>query len=178
MESILAFDFSVLDFIQENVRSAFLDFIMPLISLLGEGGIFYICISVGLIIFKRTRKTGLMLALSLVIGFFVCNVILKPLVARPRPFTLRDIQLIASPPQDFSFPSGHTVVAFESAMVFLMRNKKAGEAFLILAFLISFSRMYMYFHFPTDIIGGIVVGVLSGLVSVSLVNLIYNNKNI
>lgn len=178
IQGILTFDFSILDFIQENIRNPFLDIIMPLISLFGEAGIFYICFAIGLIVFKRTRKSGIMLALSITIGFVVCNIILKPIFARPRPFIFRDIELIANMPMDYSFPSGHTTIAFESATVLMMRDRRAGTIFLILAIFVAFSRMYMYFHFPTDIIGGIVVGVFSGITSVLAVNYINKKRNI
>lgn len=174
MESILSFDMSVLNFIYDNIRCSFLDFLMPIVTLFGESGIFYICIAVLMMLFKKTRKTGFMLSLSLIIGLIICNITLKPLVARPRPYTIReDVLLLVERLNDFSFPSGHTVAAFEASTVMMMRNRRIGILFLILAFLISFSRLYLYVHYPTDIIAGIIVGTISGIVSVTVINFIH-----
>ena len=142
MEKIILFDTTVLNYIYDNLRCAFLDFIMPVITLLGESGIFFICVAVLLLIFKKTRKTGAMLGLSLIIGLIVCNLTLKPLVARPRPYTLREVEMLVDGLSDFSFPSGHTVASFEAASVFMMRNKKIGIPFLVLAFLIAKENKY------------------------------------
>lgn len=174
MQTIINFDNTVLNFIYDNLRCAFLDFIMPIITLFGESGIFFICLAVILLIFKKTRKTGAMLGLSLIIGLIVCNLTLKPLVARPRPYTLREVEMLVDGLSDFSFPSGHTVAAFEAASVFMMRNKKIGVPFLILAFLIAFSRLYLYVHFPTDVIVGAIIGTLSGIIAVKIVDIVWN----
>ena len=179
MDLILQFDMSVLNFIYDNIRCTFLNLLMPFITLFGESGIFYICIALGLLIFKRTRKTGFMLAVSLILGLLVCNVTLKPLVARPRPYTVRtDVIMLVEALNDYSFPSGHTVVAFEAATVMALRNKIAGIVFTVLAVLIAFSRLYLYVHYPTDILAGIVIGIISGIVSSAMVNAIYNRKSI
>ncbi len=178
MDLILGFDLSVLNFIYDNIRCTFLDILMPLITLFGESGIFYICITLGLMIYKKTRKTGFMLAMSLILGLLVCNVMLKPLVARPRPYTVRtDVIMLVEALNDYSFPSGHTVAAFEAATVMVIRNRIAGIIFTVLAVFIAFSRLYLYVHYPTDILAGIVIGVISGIVSCTIVNAIYNRKS-
>lgn len=177
MDLILGFDMSVLNFIYDNIRCAFLDLLMPLITLFGESGIFYICIALGLMIYKKTRKTGFMLAMSLILGLLVCNVMLKPLVARPRPYSVRtDVIMLVEALNDYSFPSGHTVAAFEAATVMMIQKKAAGIVFTVLAVLIAFSRLYLYVHYPTDIIAGIVIGVISGIVSAKVINAIYSRK--
>ncbi len=174
MSAIINFDITVLNFIYDNLRCAFLDFIMPIITLFGESGIFFICIAVALLIFKKTRKTGAMLGLSLIIGLIVCNLTLKPIVARPRPYTLREVEMLVDGLSDFSFPSGHTVAAFEAASVLMMRNRKVGIPFLVLAILIAFSRLYLYVHFPTDVIVGAFIGAVSGFIAVKAVDALWD----
>ncbi len=178
MESIISFDISVLKFIYENLRCSFLDGFMKFITLFGESGIFFICIALCMLFFKKTRKTGIMLSISLIIGLIVCNITLKPLIARPRPDVLTGLMPLIERPTDFSFPSGHTVAAFEAATVFMLRDKRVGIPFLVLAVLIAMSRLYLHVHYPTDIIGGIILGSISGIIAVKSVNWFCTKKNI
>lgn len=174
MTEILSFDMSLLNLIYDNIRCAFLDILMPIVTMFGESGIFFICIALALMLFRKTRKTGFMLALALIFGLVVCNLTLKPIVARPRPYTVRtDVIMLVEALNDYSFPSGHTVAAFECATVFLMRKRKVGIGFLALAVLIAFSRLYLYVHYPTDVLCGVIIGVISGFCAVKLVELIY-----
>ncbi len=178
MSAIINADFAILNFIYDNLRCAFLDAVMPLVTMLGESGIFFIIIAIGLLLFKKTRNTGFMLAISLIIGLVVCNLTLKPFVARPRPYTFRtDVVMLVDRLSDYSFPSGHTVAAFECATVFFKRKRYLGLAFLALAIIIAFSRLYLYVHFPTDVLVGAIIGVLSGIIAVNAVDKIYNVKS-
>ena len=162
-----AFDLPILDWIAANLKCGFLDFLMPLITLLGDAGIFWIACSVVMILFPKTRKTGLAMGISLLIGLLVCNVTLKPLVARIRPyFYQRDILhntivllVDVEGLRDFSFPSGHTIASFEAATALLIGNKKLGIPAMILAVLIAFSRLYLYVHYPTDVLTSVVLGI-------------------
>ena len=84
----------------------------------------------------------------------MCNVLLKPLVGRARPFQSDgSVALLVSSPGDFSFPSGHTGASFAAAAVmFFGRSSLWGWA-LALAALIAFSRLYLYVHYPSDCSG-------------------------
>lgn len=156
-----AFELKFLDFIAEHLRCGFLDFLMPKITVLGNAGIFWIALAVVLLIPKKTRKAGVAMAIALILGLIFCNITLKPLVARVRPYDVRGIlPYLIEVQHDFSFPSGHTTASFEGAAVVFFYNKKWGAAALVLASLIAFSRMYLYVHYPTDILGGVVLGVL------------------
>lgn len=165
--SILAenFDLPILDWIAEHLWCGFLDVVMPLITHLGDAGIFWIAIAVILLIIPKTRKVGLSMGAALVIGLLVCNVTLKPLLARPRPYDYqlehfgKTIELLIATPHDFSFPSGHTLASFEGATVLLLYNKKIGIPAMVLASLIAFSRMYLYVHYPTDVLTSVVLGI-------------------
>lgn len=164
-----SFDLPVLDWIASNLRCPLLDFLMPLITHLGDGGICSILLAVLLIIRPKNRKIGLGIAYAMLIGLVLCNLTLKPLIARIRPFDYqlehfqRIIPLLISAPHDFSFPSGHTIAAFETATVLLANSKKAGIPAMILAGLIAFSRLYLYVHYPTDVLAAILLGIGIGL---------------
>ena len=102
--------------------------------------------------------------LALMMGLLVCNIWLKPTIARIRPYDfqmqyfMKEIPLLAGAMHDFSFPSGHTIASFEAAGAILLGNKKLGIAAIILAVLIAFSRLYLYVHYPTDVIASIILG--------------------
>ena len=160
-----SFDLPILEWIAANLKCGFLDTVMPLITLLGDAGIFWVLCSVVMILIPKTRKTGLSMGISLLIGLLVCNVTLKPLVGRIRPYDYqlqhfqKEIILLVEGLHDYSFPSGHTIASFEAATALLIGNKKLGIPALILAVLIAFSRLYLYVHYPTDVLASIVLGI-------------------
>ncbi|MBQ0084340.1 MAG: phosphatase PAP2 family protein [Clostridiales bacterium] len=167
------FEIKILDFIQQTAGCKALDFIMPIVSLLGDYGIVCIALSLLLIIIPKTRKMGIQSGLALFIGLIVCNIILKPLIFRTRPFYINDFNVLVERLSDGSFPSGHALSVFETATVFMIRDKRFGIPALVLAFLISFSRLYLYMHYPSDVIAGIIIGTLIGFLSVWIVNKVY-----
>lgn len=170
MFSFLAesFDLPILDWIAAYLWCPFLDAVMPIITLLGDAGIFWIAVAVVLLFFPKTRKIGLGMGAALILGLLVCNLTLKPLVARIRPYDYLlenygvQIRLLIEAQHDFSFPSGHTIASFEAATVLMIHNKKAGTAAIILACLIAFSRLYLYVHYPTDVIASVILGIAFG----------------
>lgn len=160
----VSFDLPILDWIAANLWCPILDVAMPIITLLGDAGIFWIAVAVLFMITKKHRKTGIGMMLALMMGLLICNIWLKPTVARIRPYDfqmeyfLKEIPLLAGGMHDFSFPSGHTIASFEAAVVILLNNRKLGVPAMILAFLIAFSRLYLYVHYPTDVIFSIILG--------------------
>lgn len=159
METLYNFDNAILDFIQTYMRTGVLDSILPYLTKLGDGGIFWIIIAIVFLISKKYRLNGIKLGISLLLCLIIGNITLKPLIARIRPFDLnKGIELLISRPTDFSFPSGHTMSSFAAAIIIYNANKKMGIASLILATLIAFSRLYLYVHFPSDILAGMVIG--------------------
>ena len=165
----VSFDLPILDWIAANLWCPVLDTVMPIITMFGDGGIFWIAISVILLFTKKYRKTGLSMAFALSMGLLICNIILKPGVARIRPYDFqmeyfsREIQLIAGGMHDFSFPSGHTIASFEACTALMLGNKKFGIPATVLAVLVAFSRLYLYLHYPTDVIVSIILGTLFGI---------------
>ena len=162
----VSFDLPILDWIAANIWCPVLDVAMPIITMFGDAGIFWIAVSVLFLITKKHRKTGIGMALALIMGLLVCNIWLKPTVARIRPYDfqmeyfMKEIPLLAGTMHDFSFPSGHTIASFEAAVVILLNNKKLGIAAMILAVLIAFSRLYLYVHYPTDVIFSVLLGTI------------------
>jgi len=176
---MIEFDFAILDFIQEYMTSPVMDKIMVFITTLGNGGAIWITTAILMLCSKKYRKTGFMLALGLIGSLVIGNLILKPSVARLRPFQLREgISLLIDAPHDYSFPSGHTLASFISCTILLIKEKKIGIISLMLAILIAFSRLYLYVHFPTDILGGIAFGIAIGFISVKTIQHIYLKKDI
>ena len=180
-----SFDLPILDWIQANLQSPFLDFIMPWITMLGDAGIFWIACSVILMFLPKYRKIGFSKAAALLMGVVICNMIMKPGFARIRPYdyqiqflnrTWEDLlvtgKLLVDTPHDFSFPSGHTIASFEACIAILLRNKKLGIPATILAVLIAFSRMYLYVHYPTDVIASVILGSLFAIIGTWLVDFI------
>ena len=165
----VSFDLPILDWIQANMRSGFMDFIMPWITILGDAGIFWMICAAILAITKKYRRIGFGMAIAMVLGLLVCNVTLKPLVARIRPYDFQEtlgvtVNLLIEKQHDFSFPSGHTIASFEACTVMLLGSKKLGIPATLLAILIAFSRMYLYVHYPTDVIASVILGTLFGVI--------------
>lgn len=152
------------------MRSALLDTVMVAISTLGNGGVIWIILSGILLLFPKTRKSGVIMILALVVDVILCNGILKHVFARVRPCDVKStVTLLVERPRDYSFPSGHTASAFAAvSALYLAKEKKLWKAACVAAVLMAFSRLYLYVHYPTDIVGGIAVGILLGWVGYEL----------
>ena len=158
-------DISVIEKIyrfQHNLNSELFNRIMIFFTNLGDNGIIWIAIALILFLNRKYRKIGLFSIISLIICALAVNVILKPLIHRPRPFSkLADIILLIKAPKDYSFPSGHTATSFVMVYIFFRHIKKYFIPVFITGILIAFSRMYLSVHFPSDIIAGIIIGIFS-----------------
>ena len=173
-----AAELSILDAIQNIFGCKFLDFIMPIITLFGDGGIFWIALAILLLIFPKTRKTGLTMGISLALGFLVGNIFLKNAVGRIRPYDLNpNFDLLVDKLHDYSFPSGHTLASFEASVSIFLYNKKFGIAAIVLAVLIAFSRLYLYVHYPTDVLTSVILGTAFTIISFIIVKKIYEKVN-
>lgn len=178
MKEVKEMEISILDWIQ-SMRTPIGDAVIPIITKLGNVGIIWILLSVVLLINPKTRKSGAIVAAALCVEFVLCNGILKNLFRRIRPCDVNTaIQLLIKRPKDFSFPSGHTAVSFAAvaALMFAGEKKKLWLPALVLAVFIAFSRLYLYVHYPTDILGGIVVGIFAGYAGNWIVNQLWKRK--
>lgn len=161
-------DWSILHWIRENLRCGALDFLLPKLTLLGEGGAVWIAVGLALLLSKKYRRYGICLLGALVAGLLICNIGLKNIVARPRPCWLESIDLLVKNPKDYSFPSGHTWSAVTGAWVATAAKRKFGWVAIPLAAALAFSRLYLYVHFPSDILMGALIGAALGILAVVL----------
>ena len=170
-------EIQILNLIQ-NLRTPLGDIIVPFITRLGNAGIIWIILTLVLLLIPKTRKTGVIMTVALLVDLVLCNLLLKNLVARTRPFDVNTaVQLLIEKPQDYSFPSGHTAASFASVTaLYLAGEKKMWKAALVLAVLIALSRLYLYVHYPTDIIGGVIFGSLSGYLGYKIVEQIRKKR--
>ena len=148
----------------QNWHTGWLDGIMIFITKLGDAGLFWIAVGLILAVIPKTRKCGILVLISMALTFLLGNIILKNLIARPRPFRVdNSVALLIPEPGEYSFPSGHTMNSFTASVMIFLHYKKPGIAALVLAALIAFSRMYLFVHYPTDILGGIVIGIFDAV---------------
>ena len=154
----------------QTLHTDYLDTFMRSVTSLGNVAIFWVLLTIVLLIVPKTRLTGLSMAIALALTAFTGDQILKPLIARPRPFVAAGFEeLIVSKPTSWSFPSGHTTAAFTTSLTLCYYHRKAGIAALLLAALIAFSRMYLFVHYPTDVLGGICLGAFWSFVTVRVI---------
>lgn len=159
-------DFSILYSIQAMRSSVFDQIMLAITNIMGSYGQIWLLVALGLIIFKKTRKVGICVLLSYILVLLVGHVCLKDLIARPRPCHIDEsIELLVTRPTSFSCPSTHTAWAFAAATSIFLYLKKAGIITFIIAAIMGFSRMYVFVHFPTDVLFGIVLGVVLAIVS-------------
>ena len=167
-------ELAILDWIQLHCRSGVLDVVLPAISWTCNHGELWIVVALVLLAVKKHRRLGWSVAAALVLDLICCNLVLKPLIGRVRPFAVHPVELLIAPPGDASFPSGHTACSFAAAgAVWFAGYRRAGAAAFVLAAVIAFSRLYLYVHWPTDVLGGAVLGWALGWAGARLTERIY-----
>lgn len=163
LEFLSAMDAKVLFFIQEYLRFGWLTRVMQFITSLGDGALIWIVLAALLLCFHRYRKTGIAMAVALLIGYLVTNLILKNLVLRARPYdALIGLQALIGPLRDSSFPSGHATSSIAAGFVVLRASPRyIGIPAFVLAVLIALSRLYLGVHYPTDVLAGALIGLFA-----------------
>lgn len=158
MDVILTLDTKILQGIS-CLRCGFLDAVMPIVTALGDYGAIWVAVGLLLLFCPKHRRGGLLLLLTLFAGVMIGQGLIKPMVGRIRPFAQAGItELLIPLPMDFSFPSGHTLASVSAAVIITHINKKWGIAAWCLAVPIIFSRMYLWVHYPSDILAGALIG--------------------
>ena len=166
-------ELAILNWMQMHLRCEFLDTVMPLVSRLADHGEVWILLAGVLLALKGQRLYGGAVAFGLTLDLIACNLILKPLVGRLRPFLLNpDLALLITPPGDASFPSGHTAASFAAVFALKTAGSPLWKPALVLAVLIAFSRLYLYVHWPSDVLGGAVLGAVVGWTGARLAMLV------
>ena len=163
-QCLLQIDGGILLWIQNFLRCAVLDPIMIIYTQMGDAGILWIVLSVVLLCIPRTRKAGFVSLIAMLLGLLCTNVVLKHLVARPRPWlTVEGLRFLVEEHDPNSFPSGHTCAAFAAAGIWwrTLPARWARVTALVMAILMGLSRLYVGVHFPSDVLAGAAVGLLA-----------------
>lgn len=178
-----SFDSAILDFyynLHKSSAGGFFDFFFKNFTLLGEDGIFLILISLIFLLFKKTRKVGAGMLGGIIIGALFTNITIKQVVARPRPyattelFQSRWLEVNGRLESEYSFPSGHTTSAMAAMTpIFLFCKKNVSWLAFLFVIVMGASRNYIFVHYPSDILGGIIVGGLAGLLAYLIVRVFY-----
>lgn len=172
MEWLLEMDAKILLWLKDAFANPVLDEIMIAVSRLGNKGIVWIAIGLLFLLLGLRKKAwlqrGWMVLFSLAGNVLLCNVILKPLVNRTRPYDLLGYETIIPALSDPSFPSGHTAASFAAATAIYAIDKRWGAAAYLFAAVMGFSRLYLGVHFPTDVLAGAVCGVVAARVVLRL----------
>lgn len=175
-ETFASFDVGITTAVHKlyDLAGGFFTPFFELISLFGKAGIFLILLSFSLMIFRKTRLFGTAMLIGVTIGAICTNLFLKVYIARPRPYAdessiYYQLWLLVGQnlESDKSFPSGHTTAAFATMTpAFILGNRKVKTAAVLFAVLMGIARIYLVVHFPSDVLAGMIVGLLSGCLAV------------
>lgn len=167
-ETITQIDNEILHWLESVFACTFLDAVMPWITVLGNIGVVWIAVGIAMLCTKKYRRYGFLLLIALAITAIVVNLLIKPFVYRLRPCDVDPSLLTIPRPSGMSFPSGHSSSSFAAAVILWAANRKFGIAAYILATLISFSRLYLYVHYPSDVVVGILIGILFAVLTLAV----------
>ncbi len=166
-ETMQSLDFSLLDLIAARRFGAATN-ALTAVTRLGDNGVLWIAIALMLCVFKKTRRTGVLMIIALAATFVVSTLGLKHLFSRARPCVVEPDKTFLFCPAGYSFPSGHSISSFAAAGVLWFRRQTGAFAAMLAAFLIAFSRVYMFVHFPTDVLTGALLGLAAAYIVCNL----------
>lgn len=123
---IPSLDAAVMAFIQTHFHNTVTDTVFPIITSLGEAGIGWIVLSLVLLCFKKTRRTGGLVLIAMTATLLFGELTLKNIICRLRPCNVfTDFPMLIARPTSYSFPSGHTSSSFAAALILTLRHKKS-----------------------------------------------------
>lgn len=184
-----SFDYRIFDFfhnLHDGALGGFFSVFFKFITILGDDGIFLVILSLVFLLFKKTRKAGMAMLGAVIVGALFTNITIKPIIARPRPYTNTEwdvyqwwVNAGSTLESEYSFPSGHTTSAMAAMTgLFFIGNKKYSWTAFLFAILMGMSRVFLCVHYPSDILGGFIVGFIAGLIASMLVKWFYSRKDI
>ena len=160
LNTLLELDGALLLLLQQG-RSELLDQLTVWYTKMGDAGLIWILLSLVMLCHKRTRRAGALALAAMALGALCTNLVIKPLVARPRPWLgVAGLIPLIGEPDPYSFPSGHTCAAFAAGMIWLRTLPKRGLRIFVVAMAVcmGLSRLYVGVHYPTDVIAGALIG--------------------
>lgn len=176
---LASLDFDILFYLQNHIRTPFLDRFLSFYTMLGNGCFLWLALCFLLLLTKKYRTCGMYALLSLFVGIILGDQILKPLFCRVRPCNLcPTVSLVIPCPGGYSFPSGHTMSSFTCVTAIYCCEKKLGLFLYPFAFLMGFSRLYLFVHFPSDVVCGAILGVITACIMVSSIRQIHHDIRI
>jgi len=165
LQFIYKIDETILFFIQEDLHFEILNKVMIAVTFLTNGGMIWAALALALVIIKKTRKIGVVLIAALIFSTITGEFVLKNIIQRPRPYAdYTNIKLLIDESSKYSFPSGHATVSFAAAFVLSKGFKKLSLVFYCFAVIVGFSRVYLFMHYPTDVLAGILLGLFCGAI--------------
>ncbi len=174
----MEWEFYILDSIQNKLRMPWSDVIMQIIAPFWLLIIMIALPAFILLVTKKHARLGRLIAAGAAVNSISCVLILKPIVSRIRPYELNStVSLIVPPEMDACFPSGHTSFAFCAATACFLYNRKLGLVMYAYALLIAFSRLYLYMHYPTDVICGALLGIIAALIGYLIEKILFERLN-
>lgn len=164
MPGLNPFDSAIMTFVQSTCHNLITDTLFPFITYLGELGCFWIVVALVLLFREKTRACGILMLLTMLCTCLLGEVLIKNIICRPRP--CHDypgaVEMLVPIPDAYSFPSGHSSSSFGAALILFSYSKKWGIWAFVLANLIAFSRIFLFVHYPSDVLAGILLGLLFG----------------
>lgn len=159
----MTWELEFLLWIQDVLHFSWLQPMMVIFTWLGNAGLIWLVLIAYLRFYKKDKQTALTALLALLLTAVIGNLVIKHLVMRARPFEAYPyVSLLIKAPQDYSFPSGHAATSFAVAWVLAHGQPKWAPVVLIVAGMIAFSRLFLFVHYPTDVLAGMVIGVAAG----------------
>lgn len=147
-----------------SIRTETLNRYMIAITHLGTGGAIWL-FTTFILFYLGFRVESINIALALIFNGIVCNLLLKNILKRKRPSWISKVELLIKNPTDFSFPSGHASSSFAAALTIYFYFRGMGIFFLVVATLISLSRIYHFVHYPSDVIIGAMLGMIIAILT-------------